>query len=853
MMKSAEVAGTQHEFRDKLIETIGIAKTDSFYNAWLKYHFTKTDVDSMKSWGFNSIRVALHYIWFTPAIEDEPVSGKVTWIDKGFEMTDSLLKWCSDNEMYLILDMHGAPGGQGKNADISDYDPTKPSLWESTDNQNKLLALWKKLAERYCDEPWVGGYDLINEPNWDFENSGNENGCNCTSNTPLVDLFEKIIDTIRKVDNNHIVFTAGNCWGNNYNGLNSLASYDDNLVFSFHKYWNYNNSSSLQWIIDKRNNLDVPVWLGESGENSNTWFTNAINLCETNHIGWSWWPVKKSGINNVLRVVANEDYLDLIEYWKGNADKPSEEEAFQAVLKWAENHKIENCIVQRDVIDAMIRQPWTTAVKPYHTFEPGDTIFSTEYDMGRNHYAYYDTDTADYHTVIDYTAWNSGHSYRNDGVDIEACEDSGSNGYNVGWTADGEWVQYTLQADSSAGYTLRIRHASGGSGAIIHLELDNIPLTDKIEMHGTGGWQKWQTFETNDIIVPAGLHKVKLIFDKGGSNLHFFQFSTPVPTDSVDFKHINAQTSTDGNHVFLALNKQITSSPSEILSEDFKILNNDIPLKIGSFSISENENNLLDIALLSTIYYGTSTTIAYNGKSVLSNGQPLMSFSALDVENKLPVRYAIPGKIEAGNFYLNNGFVLEECSDAGGGYNTGYANPGDYLDYLVHVGNKDNYSINFRVATTASKAKVGILLNNSGNFVPVDTIQFSPTGGWQNWQTQSTILDLPEGRYTLRLLTLQGEHNLNWLGIDLNTAVSNLPEENKIAVYPVIAENSVHVSDKTILQLVQIYNLQGKLAISIKNDTTTDQEIDISFLPKGIYFIQASDGINLQTSRFIKK
>jgi aryl-phospho-beta-D-glucosidase BglC (GH1 family) len=146
MMQSSGVAGAQHEFREKLIQTIGEAKTDSFYTVWLENHFTRTDVDSMASWGFNSVRVAMHYKWFTLPIEEETIPGEQTWLDKGFTMIDSLLNWCGDNEMYLILDMHGAPGGQGYETNISDYDPSKPSLWESAENQDKLVALWQSVT-----------------------------------------------------------------------------------------------------------------------------------------------------------------------------------------------------------------------------------------------------------------------------------------------------------------------------------------------------------------------------------------------------------------------------------------------------------------------------------------------------------------------------------------------------------------------------------------------------------------------------------------------------------------------------------------------------------------------------------
>ena len=98
MMQTADVAGTQHEIRQKLINTMGVTKTDSFYSAWLHDQFTRTDVDSLKSWGFNSIRVAMHYKWFTLPIEDEPVAGENTWLTTGFDLIDSLLSWCTQNQ-----------------------------------------------------------------------------------------------------------------------------------------------------------------------------------------------------------------------------------------------------------------------------------------------------------------------------------------------------------------------------------------------------------------------------------------------------------------------------------------------------------------------------------------------------------------------------------------------------------------------------------------------------------------------------------------------------------------------------------------------------------------------------------
>ena len=131
MMNSNGAADTQHEFKEKLTALVGVENTTQFYDDWLANFVTESDIDSIASWGFNSVRVAMHYNLFTLPIEEEPVAGQNTWLNKGFDMIDDLLTWCTNNQIYLILDLHAAPGGQGSDAAISDYDPDKPSLWES--------------------------------------------------------------------------------------------------------------------------------------------------------------------------------------------------------------------------------------------------------------------------------------------------------------------------------------------------------------------------------------------------------------------------------------------------------------------------------------------------------------------------------------------------------------------------------------------------------------------------------------------------------------------------------------------------------------------------------------------------
>ena len=114
--------GQQNKIRGRIAELIGEPKTQEFYDAWLSNNTRRIDIDSMKAWGFNSIRLPMHFNLYTLPIDKEPVKGENTWLEKGFQITDSLLAWCKANKIYLILDLHGAPGGQGNDLNISDRD-----------------------------------------------------------------------------------------------------------------------------------------------------------------------------------------------------------------------------------------------------------------------------------------------------------------------------------------------------------------------------------------------------------------------------------------------------------------------------------------------------------------------------------------------------------------------------------------------------------------------------------------------------------------------------------------------------------------------------------------------------------
>ena len=235
MLQMSKATVAQYDIKAKITALIVKDNCDKFYAAWLNNMITERDIDSIKAWGFNSIRLPMHYNLFTLPVEQEPVKGRDTWLTTGFDLTDKLLAWCSKNHIYLILDLHAAPGGQGNDKPIADVDTTKPKLWEDNYNKLKTIALWKKLASRYANEEWIGGYDLINETNYKME--GNE---------PLRKLFSEITKAIRGIDQHHIIFIEGNQFANDYTGL--TPPWDKNMAYSFHKYWNPPTTETIKKV-----------------------------------------------------------------------------------------------------------------------------------------------------------------------------------------------------------------------------------------------------------------------------------------------------------------------------------------------------------------------------------------------------------------------------------------------------------------------------------------------------------------------------------------------------------------------------------------------------------------------------
>lgn len=856
-IQSAGFASAQWELEEKIEQLVGTAEKDIFLENWYANHARKIDIDSLAAWGFNAIRLPMHYNLFTLSIQEEPVLGQNTWLTKGFEMTDSLVSWCKQNNMYVVLDLHAAPGGQGGNTGISDYNPAYPSLWEDVNNRNKTMSLWKKIAEHYVNEPAIAGYDFLNETNWNL-------GTN-----ELRNFYTQLTDSVRSVDTNHIIFIEGNWYANDFSGL--TPPWDNNMVYSPHKYWSKNYQADIQWALDIRDNWNVPVWFGESGENSNTWFRNAIRLFEDHDLGWAWWPMKKlESISCPMSITKTVDFENLLNYWSSGNNPPSANNAINTLFQLTEDLKLENCTYQKDVIDAMFRQVNSNETKPFDSTQsiPG-RIFATDFDMGVLGAAYQDNVYSDYHvTTGSYTAWNEGWSYRNDGADISECNDVYffHNGYQVGWFEEGEFMQYEVDVDSTAVYDINFRYSAFNDDSKIYFTENDTAFTESTPLANTNNWSFWNTATISNVILNAGIQKIRLYSDGGEINLNSFEFVKVGEVSSIDADFISAKTIDDYTIELLlskpldfnSFNVGLLNNPNQAFEVHIDNINN---ILINGIQYDPNFPRVIQLQLNSAIQGWSSTTgsatkidVSYSGNQIDAlDGTPLAMFSYKPVSNILSCTYnCIPGKIEAENYFFESGISVEGCSDVDGGYNIGYLNTGDYVDYYINAKYSGSFQVSYRNASDGHNGSLEMqLIDSLGNATTLNTANFTSTGGWQNWQTTNTsdVFWLNKGIHHIRVLITLQEYNLNWFQFDITASNKEFNKNSVISISPnpVLDYLKIKVSNDEIIKGIYIYDLYGKLILNSQK-----QNLNLDSLSKGLYIIKVFTNKNQEEFKIFK-
>lgn len=329
-------------------ELVGPDFTDEFWKLFKDNYITREDIEFIASTGSNTIRVPFHYKLFT----DEDYMGLKSQQD-GFKRLDDVIGWCREFGLYVILDMHDAPGGQtGDNIDDSyGY----PWLLESETSQQLFCDIWREIADYYKNEPVILGYDLINEPIAPYFDNMDE------LNEKLEPLHKRVVAAIREVDTNHIILLGAPQWNGNFKPFKDWT-YDDKLMWTCHRYGGDPIRPAIMNFIEFRDSTGLPMYMGEIGHNTDEWQETFCRTMIEANIGYTFWPYKKIRNSCFSGITPPENWDKVVEFSEAprstfseiRAARPDQEVARKAMLDFIEASRFENCTPQDSYIKSLL-------------------------------------------------------------------------------------------------------------------------------------------------------------------------------------------------------------------------------------------------------------------------------------------------------------------------------------------------------------------------------------------------------------------------------------------------------------------------------------------------------------------
>ena len=423
--------------------------------------------DGSRGWYSRVLRLPV-----TTAKVKDPATSFATHIDPYVQQAIAL-------NQYVIVDLHL----------VSNYDVNGSGGVK----QQFVMDFWKYVAPRYANTPNVI-FEIFNEPvnpdNW----------------TSWKNYIQPVIDSIRAVAPNNLILVGSPQWSTRVNSAVTSPLTGGNLVYVYHIYPNQGaaTASNLNSKFGNAANT-IPVMLTEFGWNQDPNYSDGVTFGTTG--GWG------TPFRNYIDAHPWISWQGWIfdnfwkpQYFDWNWNLMSGENQGRFMQNWLfelQNHN----------------QPGGAggigAQTPYATHIIPGRIQTEDFDIGAQDVAYHDTDLG-----------NNGNTYRSTDVDLGTTTDIGG-GYVVGYTVNGEWLEYTIGSVAAGHYNIGIRSASASSnaGKNITVKLDGVTL-GTVTPNNTGAWETWETLALNNVSVAGGSNKVLRLEIAGGSfNLNYIEFT----------------------------------------------------------------------------------------------------------------------------------------------------------------------------------------------------------------------------------------------------------------------------------------------------------------------------------------
>jgi endoglucanase len=749
----------------KLTERFSYDEKERLIKVFRDNWITTRDWDQLQAFGFNVVRLPI--LW--SVIEDEK-KPKTLRAD-AWKYLDWSIAEAKKRGIYVILDLHGAHGGQTPNDHTGCAGQNK--YWTDAEAQERTKWLWQQIATKYRDEPVVAAYDPLNEP-WG------------STAEAMVARVEDLYKTIRAIDDKHIVLLPSHYGSIDAYGSPTAKGFT-NVAFEIHPYPGLfgDRPGDSPYMVHRD-------WLrcGQSGTGGVCAYNKQVSDLKVPLLVGEFQPWQGAGLD-LGGQIGRATYDTYASYgwastsWTYKLVSPA---GGSGKGSWGMVTNAVNANFDTGVGMVAKASTWDCA--------GWDTSFANACAVKAPTIKVGGTGPKTYYFVIKSGASGGSNpdvtfdkiSITNTATNAEVIT-NGSFGSSTGWTA----LTISSKLNLDFNYSAAGKAPTGSEGAVLRLTRPD-GITGEINggVYQAVTLQGGQTYALNGVFKDNGSANTwaemylldkepaqgKDVIDMNGK-VDF----TVAPITEIEnlFKSYATQAyevhpglaqwlvSATAPEVFQlparpANLKLAEGSNSNALSWDAST-----DAKVTGYSVyratgaSGNYNKLAD--KVTTNKYTDSTAVSgstyfYVVTSLTAANESYYSEAASTTIQSVPV----PAILQAEAFTAMSGVQLESCNDTGGGQDVGYFDPDDYIEFKINVAAAGNFTIDYRLATANGSTGFEVWLDGAK---AVDAMAVPNTGGWQTWVTQtSTPFAMTAGNHTLRLKSIGKEWNLNWLKVN---------------------------------------------------------------------------------------
>lgn len=315
-----------------------------------------------------------------------------------------------------------------------------------------------------------------------------------------------------------------------------------------------------------------------------------------------------------------------------------------------------------------------------------------------------------------------------------------------------------------------------------------------------------------------------------------------------------------GSKIILSLTDKIAVLNYDLEDFSLKVNNVIISNAVSDVGISEFDESILEIELSNAIVSNASSiALSYSGNGISSANSSLSYFSDYFVYNAFKSANStneIPGRVEAENYSNMFGVQTETCTDIGGGFNVGWLENGDWMEYSVNVVTTGNYNLTSRISGYNSGTLV-FTFNGENN----TNIDFEPTNGWQTWEDFSTSVYLQEGDYVMKVLSTTDAYNINYFDFSLYESIYDVRQSlGEISIFPMPVNSNFNIEFSSLKFSeisINIFDLNGNRVQNLFDGSINSGLNTFAFsldakLANGIYFIEIKDSEKRYFKKLIK-